>query len=195
MQQHPVSVASRRRKLANLERDNPGAVLIDVTSRAEHPWVRFSPFYPHGNIPVPNSPALTSQSVEGVWQALKVFENEDVDLSKLNVANMKGIKRSVRTRGRVLGHRYGTASDELLSYQAARLQIYLPTYRHILDHFLSAEIRSLRTTLQSQPVVLLDYETNTDLTNLAKPLSHAGLVAAFIRDDWPTQDSLPEGPR
>lgn len=49
-----------------------------------------------------NSPGLTAQSVEGVWQGLKVFESEDIDTSKLAVANMKGIKRSVRSRDRAV---------------------------------------------------------------------------------------------
>ena len=31
-----------------------------------------SPFYPHGGIPIPFSGSVTSQSVEGIWQGLKV---------------------------------------------------------------------------------------------------------------------------
>jgi hypothetical protein len=56
----------------------PCARIIDVTSKGPKPWVRFSPFYPHGNVPVANSPAYTAQSVEGVWQGLKVFASEDL---------------------------------------------------------------------------------------------------------------------
>ena len=59
-----IHIASRRRKLATIEKLHPGATVYDVTSKGEEPWVRFSPFYPHGNIPVPNSPGLTAQSVE-----------------------------------------------------------------------------------------------------------------------------------
>lgn len=186
MPQNLITVESRRRKLANVEQANPNARIIDVTSKADEPWVRFSPFYPHGDIPVPNSTDVLSQSVEGIWQALKVFESEGMDLAKLDVTNMKGIKRSVRTRGRVLGHQFGTDSDELLDYQTARIQIYLPTYRYVLENCLSAEVDELRSILESQPVVLLDYETNSDISDLRKPLSHASLVAAFINDQWPT---------
>ena len=56
--------------------------------------VRFSPFFPHGSIPVPFSPGVTGQSVEGIWQGLKVFESEDIDLQKFEITNMKSIKRS-----------------------------------------------------------------------------------------------------
>lgn len=182
---HSLTVESRRRKLANLEQAHPDARIIDVTSRADEPWIRFSPFYPHGGIPVPNTPEVTAQSVEGVWQALKVFENEDTDPAKLEITNMKGIKRSVRTRGRVLGHRFGLHGDELLDYQTARIKIYLPTYRYVLEHCLSAELDQLRVMLKTQPVVLLDYETNASITNLTKPLSHAALVVAYINGEWP----------
>ncbi len=178
---HPVTLASRRRKLANVERDNPDAAIVDVTSRGPEPWVRFSPFYPHGQIPVPDSPGVSAQSVEGVWQALKVFEREGVDPTKLDITNMKGIKRSARSRGRVLGHQFGLTSDALLNYLDARNQIYLPTYRWVLDNRLQSELVQLRTILDAQPVVLLDYETNSSINDLSKPLSHASLIAAYLR--------------
>ncbi len=77
----PLHVAGRRR--TTLRRDFPGALIIDVTSRGTEPWIRLSPFYPHGGIPVPGHPDLASQSVEGVWQALMVFPAEQEDLAKL----------------------------------------------------------------------------------------------------------------
>lgn len=177
--------ASRRRKLATIEKLHPGAIVYDVTSKGEEPCVRFSPFYPHGDIPVPNSPGCTAQSVEGVWQGLKVFESEDIDTTKFAVANMKGIKRSVRGRGRVLGHRFGVESDELLTYLDARYRIYLPTYRWVLDNCLTAELEQLRAEMARNDIVLLDYETNADVTDLSKPLSHASLVACYLREEWP----------
>jgi O-acetyl-ADP-ribose deacetylase (regulator of RNase III) len=67
-----LTVESRRKKRATIEKTWPGALILDVTSKGEEPWVRFSPFYPHGGIPVPNSPGTFAQSVEGLWQGLKV---------------------------------------------------------------------------------------------------------------------------
>lgn len=86
-----IELASRRRKLANIEADYPDATIIDVTSKGDEPWVKFSPFYPHGNIPVPGIADAFAESVEGVWQGLKVFESEGVDLKKFNVS------RSIRS--------------------------------------------------------------------------------------------------
>ncbi len=79
----PYTVASRRSSVASLQRRYGEATLIDVTSRGPLPWVRFSPFYPHGGIPVPLSPDQTGASVEGIWQGLNVFARQDVDPSKI----------------------------------------------------------------------------------------------------------------
>ena len=68
-----IVVESRRKKLANVERLWPGAAIIDVTSKGSEPWVRFSPFYPHGGIPIPNTPNETAQSVEGLEHMGMVF--------------------------------------------------------------------------------------------------------------------------
>lgn len=41
--------------------------MIDVTFRGDQPWLRFSPFYPHGEIPIPFSPDHTGSSVKFIW--------------------------------------------------------------------------------------------------------------------------------
>ncbi|KJK50342.1 hypothetical protein UK23_11040 [Lentzea aerocolonigenes] len=169
----PIEVASKRRK-----QTRQGAVVIDVTSRGPDPWVRFSPFYPHGGIPVPMSPGVLSASVEGVWQALKVFESSDVDASKLAVTSMKGLKRTVRRFGPVRGHRAGLDGDHLLDYRTARHEIYLPTYRWVLENRLQDLVSELCHLAESEAVVLLDYTTNGDPGDLKTPLSHAALIAA-----------------
>ena len=46
--------------------DGIDAVLVDLTSKGEEPWIRFSPFYPHGDIPIPMGNGATAHSVEGV---------------------------------------------------------------------------------------------------------------------------------
>lgn len=56
----------------------------------------------------------------------------------------------------------------------------------MLEHKLTAELDALRTLASAGDVVLLDYETNTDVTDLRRPLSHAGLIVAWLEDRWPT---------
>ncbi|MEU4116540.1 hypothetical protein AB0F71_18865 [Kitasatospora sp. NPDC028055] len=170
--------------MASLTAAFPGAEVIDVTSKAPEPWVRLSPFYPHGDIPIPYSDGETSQSVEGIWQALKVFQDSDVDPAKLRITTMKGLKRTVRRHGPVLGHRAGLDSDRLLPYEEARRRIYLPSYRWILEHPVADLVERLR---EKEDVVLLDYTTNGDVTDPASPLSHAALIQLHLEGRWPDE--------
>jgi hypothetical protein len=112
-----IHVESRRKKLETIRASHPGAMIIDVTCKGPEPWLQFSPFFPHGDIPIPNSGHHAGQSVEGIWQGLKVFEKEDIDPAKWESTNMKGIKRSAGTTGKVLGHRWGIKDQgDLLCY-------------------------------------------------------------------------------
>lgn len=130
-----IIIANRRSKPDSLRKKHGGDIeIIDVTSKGDEPWVRFSPFWPHGNIPVPYSDGVVGTCLEGIWQALKVFESEDVDESKLHVTNMKGLKRTVHRLGNVLGHRKGINGHELLPYREARELIYLSIYRWMLEN-------------------------------------------------------------
>ncbi|WNV82049.1 DUF6939 family protein [Umezawaea sp. Da 62-37] len=188
-----VHVVSRRRGAVGIAKAHPGAVVVDVTSKGPLPWVRLSPFFPHGGIPLPLSPGMTGESVEGIWQALKVFDAADVDLGKLRVTSMGGLKRTVRRFGAVRGHRAGVEGGELLAYEVARRRIYLPAYRWVLENRVGAELDELRALDGRQDVVLLDYTTNGDVADLSSPLSHAALVRRWLEDDWPEEVMVPAG--
>lgn len=185
-----IYVESKRKALATIRSLHPNAVIIDVTSRGEEPWVKVSPFYPHGGIPVPFSDSVFSASVEGVWQGLKVFEDENVDFTKFDNDVMKGIKRTVKKFGKPLGHRKGVNGTELLDYGTARRYIYLPTYAWMLDNKAVDVIEKLTQMAETGDVVLLDYDTNADLTNLKAPLSHAALVKLYIEKKNPHLKAL-----
>ena len=171
-----IIVQNKRRKVTNILKANPDAVIIDVTSKGVLPFLKFSPFYPIGDIPVPFSKGMLSESVEGIWQRLKVFENEDVDARKFSITSMNGLKRTVRKYGIPRGHRQGVNGQELLDYITARKKIYLPTYNWVLANKLEDEMNQLTELAQAETVVLLDYETNGDIDNPLKPLSHAQLI-------------------
>lgn len=178
-----IVIESRRKSLTTIHKAWPGATVIDVTSKGPEPWVKFSPFWPHGGIPIPNTPGITAESVEGLWQGLKVFERADIDAAKWAITSMKSIKRGARSFGAVLGHRFGVDSEELLAYRDARIKIYLPAYQWVLQNRLSKEVAALKKI--KGDIVLLDYETNADIDNLKKPLSHASLVRRYVEDAWP----------
>ena len=156
------------------------AIIIDVTSKATDDMVRLSPFYPHGGIPIPFSPGCTACSVEGIWQGLKVFETCGIDRDMFYNTTMKNIMRTTRRFGRTLGHRKGVHSTELLSYLDARMQIYVPAYKWVLDNKAQRQVQKLRELSLSKTLILLDYNTNEDITDPTSPLSHAAMVKAYI---------------
>jgi hypothetical protein len=193
-------IVNRRRKLDLLPVQYPGHKIIDLTSQSsDSRFSKFSPFYPHADIPVPFS-TYFAWSVEGVWQGLKVFERkdgsiEDIDLSCFGNSTGKNIKRGIRAKNRLrcLGHRR-VSTNELMNYFEARKLIYLPTYRFILENRLQEELKLIQEHLQNGPVIFLDYNTNADITNLTRPLSHAALVAKFILDQWPSESTPSQTP-
>ncbi len=187
-----IIIESKRTKQENILKKYPGAILADVTSKAEDALIKLSPFYPHGGIPVPFSDGVTATCVEAVWQGLKVFETSDVDVSLFKNDTMKNIKRTARKYGKPLGHRKGVNGKELLGYIEARHQIYIPTYKWMLENKAMKIIESLREASKTKTIVLLDYDINSEVDNPKKPLSHAYLVKAFVEGLYPFGDKKKE---
>lgn len=185
-----IYIESKKKSKERLGISYPGAKIIDVTSNAEDDYKKLSPFFPHGDIPIPFSEGHTAMSVEGIWQGLKVFEEADIDHKKFKNDSMKNLKRSVRKFGKPLGHRKGVNGSELLDYIQARILIYLPSYLWILENKAQDIIERLRTESKEQDIVLLDYTTNSDVLNPRKPLSHAFLIKSYIEGNYPTVESL-----
>lgn len=175
-----IVVESKKKSAETIALEYPEAIVIDVTSMGEGGWVKLSPFYPHGGIPVPFSPGYFSESVEGIWQGLKVFENEGATQKPMHIMSMKNIKRSVKKLGTCLGHQKGLESKELLGYIDARKQIYIPAYEWVLENRCANLVRKLREYSASYVVVLLDFDTNSDIENPKAPLSHASLIVRYI---------------
>lgn len=180
-----IVIESKRKKPETILKQYPDAILADVTSSAKDGLVKLSPFYPHYGIPVPFSEGYTATCVEAIWQGLKVFEGCDVDVEMFKNDTMKNIKRTVRRFGKPLGHRKGVNSTELLGYIEARKQIYIPTYKWVLENKVAHIIERLREANKTKTIVLLDYDTNADVENAKKPLSHASLIKAYVEGIYP----------
>ena len=183
-----IIVESKRKKPETILRQYPDAILADVTSGAKDGLVKLSPFYPHGGIPVPFSEGYTATCVEAIWQGLKVFDSSDVDTSLFYNDTMKGLKRTVRKYGTPLGHRKGVNGTELLGYIEARKLIYIPTYKWVLENKVASIIERLRESSKTKTIILLDYDTNADVDNPKKPLSHASLIKAYVERIYPYGD-------
>lgn len=180
-----IIIESKRKKSDTILKQYPDAILADVTSGAKDGLIKLSPFYPHGGIPVPFSEGYTATCVEAIWQGLKVFESCDVDIQMFQNDTMKNIKRTVRKFGKPLGHRKGVNGTELLSYIEARKLIYIPTYKWVLENKVTNIIERLREASKTKTIILLDYDTNSDVENAKKPLSHASLIKAYVEGIYP----------
>ena len=170
-----IIIKNKRCKRENILKEYPDAIIFDVTSKGG--MCKMSPFYPHGEIPIPKMKDRYSASVEGIWQGLKVFEHEGIDGTCFVNKTMTNLKRSCRTHGRCIGHKYG---DELLGYIEARKKIYVPSYYYMLEHYCKKSITTIKHLSTERTVVLLDYDTNENIEDASKPLSHAGLIKQYI---------------
>lgn len=187
-----IIIQNKRKKPENILKIYPDAIICDVTSQAKDGLVKLSPFYPHGGIPVSFSEGWTATCVEAIWQGLKVFASADVDTEMFKNDTMKNIKRTVRRFGKPLGHRKGVNGTELLGYIDARKQIYIPTFRWVLENKVADIIAKMKEVAKIKTIVLLDYDTNSDVDNPAKPLSHAYLIKAYIEGLPPYEDMQQE---
>lgn len=179
-----IIIDSHRKKEETILKLYPDAIIADVTSHAKDALVKLSPFYPHGGIPVPFSDGLTAMCVEGIWQGLKVFESADVDMSMFHNDSMSNIKRTVRRFGKPLGHRR-LDNGELLGYIEARYNIYIPTYKWVLENKVVDIVERLKKASVDKTIVLLDYNTNCDINDAEKPFSHAFLIKAYVEGLYP----------
>ena len=185
-----IVIESKIQSLEGLRMRYPNAIIADVTSEAKNALARLSPSFPHGEIPIPNSGWATAYSVEAIWQGLKVFESCDVDVEMFKNDTMKNIKRTVRRFGKPLGHRKGVHGTELLGYIEARKLIYIPTYKWVLENKVAFIIDRLREASKTKTIVLLDYDTNADVENARKPLSHASLIKAYVEGIYPYGEEI-----
>ena len=146
-------------------------IAIDVSSYAEFPFCKLSP-YTYSNefkIPVPGTKNKFSQSVEGIWQGLKVINNT-TDESLFE-------RRPHKRKGNVQGHLY---EDHLLDITQARKRIYFPAYFFYLENYVPKETidKILNQAIKKQTFVY-DVESNGDI-NSPQPLAHSAVLATYL---------------
>ena len=185
-----IIIESKRKKIDGLKKKYPNAIIADVTSKSDNALRKLSPFYPWGDIPIPYTPNMVATCVEAVWQGLKVFEKADVDIETFKNDSMQGLKRTTKKYGKILGHRRGVYGHVIFNYLEARKRIYIRTYKWMLENKAFYIIKKMREVNKSQTILLLDYETNFDIENIKRPLSHAYLVKAYVEGLPPFEDVI-----
>jgi hypothetical protein len=121
-------------------------------------------------------PGVTSDSFEGIWQGLKVYEKEGIDPSFFRGKGRK------RRGGKVIGHQCG---DLLLDYFNARRTIYIPGYRNMVvaTPALIVAKQLVEEAFDGVDTFLYDFEANGD-PNHYKPLAHASILCALLQENF-----------
>jgi hypothetical protein len=148
-----------------------GATVYDVSSYAEHPHCTLSPFWPHGGIPVPGMPGTVSDSVEGIWQGLKLIGGKIAP----RFFSGQGHKRGGVPRG----HRYG---DKLLKIVEAREKIYRVAYEWMLDHRADAELLGgfVERAFAGVPQYFHDVSNNGSIGDPDEGWAHAAVLVQYL---------------
>jgi hypothetical protein len=148
-----------------------GAVIHDVSSYAEHPFCTLSPMWPHGGIPVPGMPGTTSDSVEGIWQGLKVIGGK--------IAPRYFSGQSHKRGGKPRGHRYG---DRLLGIVEAREKIYRVAYEWMLEHRADPELIGgfIEQAFAGVPQHFHDVSNNGSITDPDEGWAHAAVLVQYL---------------
>ena len=173
-----ISIVGVREKKEIKRLTEEGCHVLDVSMRSKHPvWAKFSPAYPHGDIPVPGMPGHTSLSVEGIWQGLKTFtDGSGVDASRFRARG--GITRTQRKFGDIAGFKFG---DVIITEQAARYQIFIPSYMWVLHNALAIEMNLMAEQLHmGKRIVFLDHTASEDASDMFKRFSHAAIIKAVL---------------
>lgn len=155
-------------------RDNlpAGAVVYDVSSYADHPYCTLSPFWAHGGIPVPGMPGTTSDTVEGIWQGLKVIRGQTAP----HLFKGRGKKRG---GGKPAGHQFG---KKLLGYVEARYKNYVVAYEWALANRVDPALVAgfVEAAFAGVTQHFHDMEDNGDVNNAGAPLAHASVLARYL---------------
>ena len=148
-----------------------GSVLLDVSSYADYPWCTFSPLWAHGGIPIPGLKGQTSDSVEGIWQGLKVIRGKTAP----HLFRGRGQKRG----GKPSGHQYG---KQLLGIVEARLKIYKVAYEWVLENRVDPGLieELVARALEGTPQYVHDLSDNADVNNPDEGWAHAALVVQYV---------------
>ena len=87
----------------------------------------------------------------------------------------------------LVNRKHWCTKEELLDYFSARMRIYLPTYKYILENQAHNLVMKIAERAKDHDIIFLDYNTNTEVRDISSPISHAGLVKLYIEGNYPDE--------
>ena len=147
------------------------ATVYDVSRYADPPYCTLSPMWVHGGIPVPGMPGVTSDTVEGIWQGLKVIRGAIAPRYFDGPCGKRGGKPS--------GHRYG---EKLLKIVEAREKIYRVSYEWVLVHRIDPALIGgfLDRAFEGVDQYFHDVSDNGNIGNPDEGWAHAAVLVQYL---------------
>ena len=145
---------------------------IDISSKGAMPYSILSPFACSTSyaIPVPGQEHIRSDSVEGIWQGLKLIEGQ-ADFSQLH-------GRATKRKKHCSGHVF---CDKPIGYREARYELYVPAYTyHLINNALPQVWSDLEAQLAQGDVLLHDIDQNGSIKNIDSSYAHSSLAADLL---------------
>lgn len=148
-----------------------GAIVYDVSSYGDPPYCTLSPMWVYGSIPIPGMPGVTSDTVEGVWQGLKVIRGAIAPRYFQGACGKRG--------GKPAGHRYG---DKLLKIVEAREKIYRVTYEWVLNNRVDSSLIEgfVARSLAGERQYFHDVSDNGNIGNPDEGWAHAAVLVQYL---------------
>jgi hypothetical protein len=147
------------------------ATVYDVSSYGDPPFCTLSPMWVHQDIPLPGMPGFSSDTVEGIWQGLKVIRGEIAPRFFKGSCGKRGGKPS--------GHRYG---EKLLKIVEAREKIYRISYEWVLVHRVESALidRFVVSAFAGITQHFHDVSDNGNIGNADEGWAHAAVLVQYL---------------
>jgi hypothetical protein len=125
----------------------------------------------HGGIPVPGMPGATSDTVEGIWQGLKVIRGAVAPRYFAGLGQKRG--------GKPAGHRYG---EKLLKIAEAREKIYRVAYEWVLANRADPALLDefVIRAFEGVPQFFHDVSDNGNIGNPDEGWAHAAVLVQYL---------------
>jgi hypothetical protein len=125
----------------------------------------------HGGIPVPGLPGATSDTVEGIWQGLKVLRG--------GIAPRYFSGPGRKRRGKPAGHQYG---DALLKIVEAREKICRVAYEWMLENRIDPALIDgfVARAFEGVAQYFHDVSDNPNIANPDDGWAHAAVLVQYL---------------
>lgn len=144
---------------------------------------RMNPFYynAENKIPVPGQAGLTAQSVESVWQGLKIVDGL-TEFAMFGQAPWKRPPDNERGDGYKYEESVFLYGNLTLNLLLARFLIYLPAYLYVLHNVVEDNIiDEINTALdEGRDVCFYDWDCNMLINDIKSSFSHSAILASFF---------------